>query len=778
MSNLKRRLLEDDHHDQTPKRRTTQWSTGPSMVEAGRDIAIYDGTFSQVNGTYNQVNGPFTQINYDKQKSGTLLRKTPSQLADLLDLSGIHILSKIIATDATHDACERYPAPNVHQGTRTKILEVLTAWINNLDSECPLFWLHGSAGVGKSAILQALAELLFRPKGPIVATFFFGKGQSKRGSGDYLFSTLAYQLALNVPDLRAYVDEVMQNDPTLPTKSMEIQLRSLIIEPFQQLKSLPDHVQTVIIDGLDECRGDATQESIIRLIGDAFNKHKLPLRFLIASRPEPHIRNAFDNPSLLPISNWLMLHNDFETWNDIKKYFQDGFADICRKSRSMVYVEMPWPGLDVLDTLTRHASGQFVYAATVLKFVGQKCTYPPRQLEIVLQCGHPSRGKAFSDLDCLYHQILSTHGPDPVTLKRVLSTILAFQVPQPAIVIEDILEMEKGEVLDILQGLHSLLKVPSDDIPPSLAISYGDDDSDDDGTLKVPSIPPIRIRHASFRDYLLDKSRSGTFYIDETTLNAHLSTAIFIMTSNWIFKSSKTTPNSPSESYTPNPSTQRYIREYLYFHLDNLHNGLALNEVAVQFELQVPNRIEDASRVPFEALYSLIEPLSQSIRPVTERLHWEKELINTLTRKLKAITVEAQDICEELIQVRKKYVAFLDVCYRSVLSSGNLPIVLAKLPGFGVIKWPFTPNILHCIYKLDEQEIDSILREAERFMDFSSYRLWHGENKVRLSPHVFEFLTDKERAGVHYYDPVEAHFMLCHTVVSMLFPPNWQDIPE
>ena len=27
----------------------------------------------------------------------------------------------------------------------------------------------------------------------------------------------------------------------------------------------------------------------------ALNKHKLPLRFLLASRPEPHIRNAFDN---------------------------------------------------------------------------------------------------------------------------------------------------------------------------------------------------------------------------------------------------------------------------------------------------------------------------------------------------------------------------------------------------------------------------------------------------------------------------------------------------
>ena len=69
--------------------------------------------------------------------------------------------------------------------------------------------------------------------------------------------------------------------------------------------------------------------------------------------------------------------------------------------------------------------------------------------------------------------------------------------------IEDVLEMGKGEDLDILHSLHLLLRVPSDDISQSLAISYGDYN---DATLKVPSIPPIRICHALFCDYLLDKS--------------------------------------------------------------------------------------------------------------------------------------------------------------------------------------------------------------------------------------------------------------------------------
>lgn len=497
----------------------------------------------------------------------------------------------MIATDAIHDACERYPPPNIHQGTRKKTLKALTAWVNNLDSKCRSFWLHGPAGAGKSALLQALAEQLSPPKGSIVASFFFSKGQARRGSGDYLFSTLAYQLALNVNGLRPYVDEVMQRDPTLPTKCMEVQLRTLIIEPFQQLETLPSHIQTVIVDGLDECQGCETQGSILQLIGNALIEHKLPLRFLIASRPEPHIRDGFDSPSLLPVSQRLMLRDDFRTQNDIKKYLEDGFADICRTSQAMAHVEMPWPGKDVIDTLTQHACGQFIYAVTVLRFVAQKSAHPIKQLEIVLH-PHPSRAKAFSGLDCLYSQILSTH-PDPDTLVRVLSTILVFRSPQPAIVIEEILEMEKGEIPVVLQGLHSLLE--GLDVYISKPYSR------------------IRIRHASFRDYLLDSSRSGVFYIAGTVLDAHLSTSIFSMISNRIFKSSETTKAKPARDDTTHelePRTRNYISHYLGIHLRKLSNCVELNKVATDFEQQILNRIEDVSTLPFEILYSLIEPLS------------------------------------------------------------------------------------------------------------------------------------------------------------------------
>ena len=124
--------------------------------------------------------------------------------------------------------------------------------------------------------------------------------------------------------------------------------------------------------------------------------------------------------------------------------------------------------------------------------------------------------------------------------------------------------------------------------------------------------------------------------------------------------------------------------------------------------------------------------------------------------------------------------AVLDICYRATpsLSSGGLDAVLSNLPGFGIIRQHLTIDMLECIYRLDRRKISSILGETESFMDKAQYGIGFELSGVRLSSHVIEFLTDKERAGVHYYDPIGAHFSLCHKIISMLFPPSWQDIPE
>jgi hypothetical protein len=144
----------------------------------------------------------------------------------------------------------------------------------------------------------------------------------------------------------------------------------------------------------------------------------------------------------------------------------------------------------IIYLLVQRSSGQFIYATTVLKFVGADFCSPTKQLELVLK-PDPT---AFSDLDQLYTQILSVY-PSNVNIVQVLGIITQFH-GESAEAIEDIFELEKGQLKQALRGLLSLMK---DESLKESAISY--------------VIP--HFAHASFSDYLFDSSRSGPFHVNQ-----------------------------------------------------------------------------------------------------------------------------------------------------------------------------------------------------------------------------------------------------------------------
>ena len=285
----------------------------------------------------------------------------------------------------------------------------------------------------------------------------------------------------------------MELDPILHTKSSDVQLRTLIVNAFQKLSPVPQHSYLVIIDGLDECRDKAIQQSILRLLCETITVHKLPLRFLIGSRPESHIRTSFDQESLYTTTHRVVLDDTFNPGRDIRVFLKDGFTKICAENSILCHVENPWPSEGIIDLLVQRSSGQFIYAATVLKFIGADFCSPTKQLALVLK-PDPT---AFSDLDQLYTQILSVY-PSTVNVVQVLGFIIAFDKKHLPEVIEDILEMEKGELKLVLRGLSSLMKDENGERLHKRVTSY--------------VIPDFA--HASFSDYLFDSSRSGPFHIN------------------------------------------------------------------------------------------------------------------------------------------------------------------------------------------------------------------------------------------------------------------------
>ena len=338
-------------------------------------------------------------------------------------------------------------------------------------------------------------------------SFFFSRGKQGRDQGHFLFSTIAYQLALKVPGLRQHVNRIMESDPTLHTKSMVVQVQTLIVDAFKDLSPLPQRSYLVIIDGLDECHDKATQKLILQLLCETITVHKLPLRFIIGSRPESHIRDSFDQESLYTISRRVVLDETFDPGRDIQVFLQDGFAEISVKNS--VLSTQPWPEEGIIDLLVQRSSGQFIYAATVLKFVGADLCNPTKRLALVLK-PDPT---AFSDLDLLYTQILSVY-PSEVNIVQVLGIICASHGIF-AEVIEDIFEMEEGELKQLLRGLSSLVIDKNEEC---LTWNKG-----------VISYVIPHFAHASFSDYLFDSTRSGPFHINQLEYEAQVTIRSFAL---------------------------------------------------------------------------------------------------------------------------------------------------------------------------------------------------------------------------------------------------------
>ena len=208
-----------------------------------------------------------------------------------------------------HDSLARYPPPRCHPKTRKKVLKVITNWIEDSNPRQRIMWLNGPAGAGKSAIAQTIAERYKDSR--VAASFFFLRNTSDRGVADRLFTTLAWQLGASIPETLPYIELALKTERLLHTKSIGIQFDYLVTKVFENLlRDNPEfrpEKSLVIIDGLNECATEQDQKLFLTLIGDALTRTNIPLRFLICSRPNAHIKKTFDMEHMKMVTHALML---------------------------------------------------------------------------------------------------------------------------------------------------------------------------------------------------------------------------------------------------------------------------------------------------------------------------------------------------------------------------------------------------------------------------------------------------------------------------------------
>jgi Cdc6-like AAA superfamily ATPase len=176
-------------------------------------------------------------------------------------------------------------------------------WIDESNSSSSVFLIQGRTGFGKTALVQSIAERLQGENRQSYACFFFKQGMAGCDNLDQLFSTLAYQLAINTTGLREHVEQAMIEDPALPMKSPTTQLQKLIIDPFKLLPT-PRPSPILIIDGLDECEGEEFQDAFLVLISTVLLDPAVTMRFIISGLSDQQYESMSRNRLVL---GWLVL---------------------------------------------------------------------------------------------------------------------------------------------------------------------------------------------------------------------------------------------------------------------------------------------------------------------------------------------------------------------------------------------------------------------------------------------------------------------------------------
>lgn len=396
-----------------------------------------------------------------------------------------------VASAAFHNSAQRLDPPKCHVNTREVVLRSIMDWITNgANRQTWIFWLNGAAGAGKSAIAQSIAELCEQMGVPL-ASFFFFRTDSTRNRIKPLVATLAYQLALNVPEAREAISSAIEHDPLVFDRSFESQFISLVMDPLRKLgyftpnADTPEHPLVFVIDGLDECVDRKVQEMIVRNIAKLLGDTKLPILFLVASRPENHLMMVFNSRTVDRLLTRLALDDTYLPDADILRFLKDKFVEIKETHPLADMIDPRWPAEEDIHKLVAKSSGQFIYASVVIKFLSSPSQHPAQRLEIVQGLQPVGNDTPFAQLDALYRHIFSTVDDLQGALRVLAYSILAGETYTN--VIERILHLSEGAVRIALADLTSVL------VCQNFVIKY---------------------LHASLPDFLLDPLRSQEYYIN------------------------------------------------------------------------------------------------------------------------------------------------------------------------------------------------------------------------------------------------------------------------
>lgn len=479
----------------------------------------------------------------------------------------------------THKLKIKFPldhslASSTLPNTRRYILQELWARIHDASSRTRVIWLFGPAG---PALLQSLAEIEDTVPG---TTVFLENSASPLHLSEALI-TLASRIAAVYPKYKEYLNAVLctRSSHELTDFSFEDLFNDTVMVETTEDPSL---CCVVTLSGLDEYPDGAG--AALMILSSIVNRSKRT-RFIVVFTSQP------GNPLSKSLTAWVKTDitryweieipmNSNAASRKLEHDLDATFSQIYLRHRNALPIAWPTANQFLQFAVAASGRGRSEFIKIIFGYIHEMDPFL-RLKEVVsfMSQNVADRGPSHEIdtsvvLDRLYTHILTgvPHDVFPLT-KRILSYIvysseLSFdRVSTQGLC--NFLCSENDTFYAALQRLHSVVNVP-----PSQAASWS----------------ALSLYHPSFKDFLLDASRSGTFYIDQhdTTLD-YVKTCLSwnLVSFSWAGELT-TTDTRWWRSYsilgsTPSQSGNRQVLPHLDLGLDDDSEGAGL-EVAQLFK--------------------------------------------------------------------------------------------------------------------------------------------------------------------------------------------------
>jgi len=434
------------------------------------------------------------------------------------------------------------------EGTRLQILSDIETWILSPKGQ-QIFWLDGWSGTGKTAIAQTVcSRIRAHAKIMLGGSFFCSRSTGSIQQRDVrcVIPTLAQLMARQSPEFSKALAVELAHDPDILEKKVSTQVDRLLHAPLLALRNSLEKSSTTIvfvIDALDECGSRETADEtannteIHRIVSEMLealvkfsrSNAMLPVKFLVTSRPETHIRDT-------PISNdtfSAVLHlqtvKKEQVTEDIRLYIS---ARLSSSSRlRFLFTD------DNVDMLVKLCDGLFIVATTALQYaLGKGVDLAPSRFKTLFNTTRDGlSNKAAEPLDHMYRLIMMdaarvdhTDADELKATLHLLASILSARTPLSVVTLSSLLSMDKDDARVRLARLHAVVYVSDDDADPSL-----------------------RTLHASFGDYLASRAPSDIRVSASFGHNVLAHGCLRVMVERLHFNISQS-----QSSYEPNPATR------------------------------------------------------------------------------------------------------------------------------------------------------------------------------------------------------------------------------